>query len=108
MDIGADEFGPLHLAVNGSLSAGSTVAVVVSGTPGLACFLRLGAPGLQSVPGLGTVFLRLAGSSSFPWPTSPSSVPVVVPSGLGGLLHLQAVGLGGGALALTNFVPLSF
>jgi len=108
LDMGANELAVLHLEVLGTPAVGQTLTFVTTGTPGLAATMLLGRAGLRFVPNVGTLFLSGSGLVRSAWPTTPSTVQVLVPPGVFGPFHAQAVGLGGGAPALTNFVALPF
>ena len=108
IDLGADEFAPVHLEVLGTPAPGNTLTFVTSGVGGLAAVLGFGPPGQLYVPQAGTVFLDLAAGGRMRWSATPSSVPVVVPPGLAGTIHVQEVAFGGGAFVLTNYVVLEF
>jgi len=107
-DMGADESNPLHLVIQGASVAGGTLTIELAGPPGFAALLAIGAPGARFVPGVGTLFLNLSGSLRTPWPAAPSSTPVLVPGGISGLFHVQALLFGGGVFVPSNYVPLRF
>ena len=108
IDMGGHEASPIDLAVTGTPAPGSTLVFETSGQPGLATFLSIDRPGLHFFPSAGTLFQALTGGFLGDWPPAPSSVPVTVPPGIAGLFHAQAIVLDGGAIAFSNFVPLSF
>lgn len=108
IDQGADEFGPLHLDVLGTPAPGNTLTFVTTGPSGLGARLFVGLPGTRHFPQVGTLFLNPTSALRLPWPNPPSSVPLLVPPGVSGLLRVQELAFGGGALVLSNWVPLAF
>lgn len=108
IDVGADEFAPVHLDVLGTPAPGNTLTFETNGEPGLAAVLGFGPPGLRYVPQAGTVFIDLAAGGRMVWAATPSSVEVLVPTGLAGTIHVQEIAFGGGAFVLTNYVALDF
>lgn len=108
LDMGADEHALLHLEVLGPPAAGRTLTFVTSGPASLAGVLYLGRPGARFVPQAGVAFLNTLGLVHVPWPSPPSSVPVLVPPGLSGVFHVQELGFGGGLFTLSNYAELQF
>jgi len=108
IDMGADEFSPIHLEVQGTPAPGNTLTFVTTGTPGLAAFLFIGPPDLHLVPRVGTVFTSLTSSRRIAFPATPSTVSIRVPPGVTGLFHVQEIGIRSGAVAVSNYVPLLF
>ena len=108
IDMGAHEASPIELAVTGLPVAGGILTFQTSGQSGLTTFLGVDRPGLHFFPFAGTLFLSLTGGFFADWAPAPSTTPVTVPPGLAGLFHAQMIVLGNGAIAFSNFVPLSF
>jgi hypothetical protein len=108
VDMGAHEASPIDLAITGIPAPGNTLTIENGGQSGLATFLRIDRPGEHFFPLAGTLFQTLTGGILMHWPSAPSSTPVSVPPGLAGLFHAQAIVLGNGSIAFSNFVPLSF
>jgi len=106
LDLGADEHARLHLEVLGTPAPGNTLTFVTTGTAFPSAVLAIGRPGTLYFPRAGTVFVRAAGSFRSSWPAPPSSTSMPVPLGVSGLFHAQVLAFGGGALALSNYVPL--
>ncbi|MEQ8768800.1 MAG: hypothetical protein RL885_33145 [Planctomycetota bacterium] len=106
VDMGADEFAPLHLSVTGIVTPGGTVQVDTTGQAGIGGLLLIGTGRLESfVPAFGNLFVDLGGTwLSLPWPTSPSSVPLTVPAALpvGLSFVTQEAGVLGSAGTLSN------
>ena len=103
-----DEFGPIHLEVTGTPAPGQTLTFVTTGRPGLTAFMLFGRPGQRFIPTAGTLFVNTIGLIQSAWPATPSRVARVVPAGVSGLYHVQEVALGGGSVAVSNYVPLQF
>ena len=111
IDMGADEFNHVHLAVSGSTAVGGTLTFDTSGTGGLLSVLGLGQAGALVVPPIGVLFVDPLGLPFFTVPlgTTPSSVPVVVPAGFpSGAITFQVLAVAVGAGTVSNPVTLSF
>jgi len=107
IDIGADEYGPARLEIQGAPTPGSTLTIVTSG-PSLSSILLFGPPGQHFFPQAGSLFVDLSRARAFTWPSPPSSVPVVVPAGVSGLFRTQELLFGGGVVVVSNYVEQQF
>jgi parallel beta helix pectate lyase-like protein len=108
LDMGADEFGPLRLSVEGTPAVGSTLTFRTSGVAGLTSYLCLGRPALRHFPQVGSFFLHPAGLVVVPFGLSPSTFSALVPPGVAGLFHCQVYAVGSGRRVFSNYVPLDF
>ena len=111
IDLGADEFAPVHLEILGTPGPGNALTFVTSGAPGLRAFLLISTPGSHFEPGVGTFFLDPASPQLriLGWSATPSRQSLVLPPGIPpGPYRFQELALGGGAAVLSNFVELAF
>jgi hypothetical protein len=110
MDMGADEFAPVHLEILGVPAPGNTLSVVTTGNPGLRALLMISTPGQRFLPGVGTFFLDPTSPvmEILNWSATPSTVPLLVRQGVpSGLYHFQELCVGRGVV-LSNPVALQF
>ncbi len=117
VDMGAYEFGNIHLEITGTPMLGSTVTIDTTGKPGLFVFFCIGtAPGAVLLPPFGTLYFDL----TFPWVAPPflvipasgsASTDVVVPTSLPAPITVivQEVGIdaSGGSGNVSNDLTLT-